>query len=92
MTHRFRSWLQSIQISEIDVELAALKMHELPREQTRGFPFWFILKMVHPSAGGPEVRSKEKTAALLARWTHMQLSSATNADISRQPQNKTVKD
>jgi hypothetical protein len=65
---RFTSWLESIQISKTDAEYAVSRMRELPSEQTRGFPFWFILKMIHPAAGGPVVRSKEKMKALLDRW------------------------
>ena len=58
----FTSWLESIQISKTDAEYATSRM----REQTRGFP----LLVVHPTAGGPVVRSNEKMKALLDRWNN----------------------
>jgi hypothetical protein len=60
IVQRFISWLESVSISETDANYAILKVRELPTEQMRGFPYWFILKMVHPSFNGPVVKSKEK--------------------------------
>jgi hypothetical protein len=73
MLQRFTAWLDSVPVSETDAEYAASRVRELPAEQTRGFPFWFVLRMVHPSAGGPVVRSKEKMSALLARWNSIRV-------------------
>ena len=69
IVQRFISWLEYIPISETDAKYATAKIRELPTQQIRGFPFWFILKIIHPlNNGGPIVKSKEKMSALLARW------------------------